>query len=165
MAGYISRLRMRGRITVFALMLIGVMLGMNTQAGAAGSNDNTATATTPPVIAKAQKAINKNDFAAAYGMLAAKESTYSKNADLYNLMGYSARKLGRYDDSMVHYTKALDINPKHKGALEYMGELYLTLGQPDQAKTLLARLAQICTFGCEEKRELQEAIAKYESEN
>ena len=119
----------------------------------------------PPAMRLNQKAINKNDFAAAYDILAAKESAYSKNADLYNLMGYSARKLGRYDDSMVHYTKALDINPKHKGALEYMGELYLTLGQPDQAKTLLARLAKICTFGCEEKRELQEAIAKYESEN
>ena len=165
MAGYISRLRMNGHFTVFVFVMIGVMLGMNTQASAAGSGDYTATATTPPVIAKAQKAINKNDFAAAYDMLAANESTYSKNADLYNLMGYSARKLGRYDDSMAHYTKALDINPKHKGALEYMGELYLTLGQPDQAKTLLARLAKICTFGCEEKRELQEAIARYESEN
>jgi hypothetical protein len=66
---------------------------------------------------------------------------------------------------MTHYTKALDINPKHKGALEYMGELYLTLEQPEQAKALLARLTKICTFGCEEKRELQEAIARYESEN
>ncbi len=80
-------------------------------------------------------------------------------------MGFSARKLGRYDDSMMYYTKALDINPKHKGALEYMGELYLTLEQPEKAKALLARLEKICTFGCEEKRELQEAIAKWEAEN
>ena len=46
-----------------------------------------------------------------------------------------------------------------------MGELYLTLEQPEKAKALLARLEKICTFGCEEKRELQEAIGLNGKEN
>ncbi|MEC8729018.1 MAG: tetratricopeptide repeat protein [Candidatus Puniceispirillales bacterium] len=159
------RMGLRGWILIFAVTLVAGLLGFSKQGLAAGGGDYTATPTTPPAIAKAQKAINKNDFAAAYAILSQNENQYKNNADLYNLMGFSARKLGRYDDSMAYYTKALDINPKHKGALEYMGELYLTLEQPEKAKALLARLEQICTFGCEEKRELQEAIAKWEAEN
>ena len=132
---------------------------------AAGSSSGDSTSSQPAVISAAEKAIKKGQFADAYQMLAEKQSQYSKNADLYNLMGYSARKLERYEDSMAHYQRALDIDPKHKGPLEYLGELYLTLNQPDDAKAMLAKLNKICFLGCEEKAELAEAISAWEADN
>ena len=119
----------------------------------------------PAIIVKAEKAIKKGQFADAYKVLSENEQQHSNNADLYNLMGYSARKLELFDDSMAHYQKALSIDPKHKGALEYLGELYLTLDQPDNAKVILGKLKSICFLGCEEKTELSDAIKKWEATN
>ena len=59
---------------------------------------------------------------------------------------------------MVYYDKALAMDPSHKGALEYQGELFVTLGQIDKAKANLARLNRICLFGCEEYDDLKAAI-------
>ena len=50
------------------------------------------------------------------------------NADMLNLLAYSQRKLKRFDEALVNYQKALDIEPEHRGANEYLGELYLQLG-------------------------------------
>ena len=66
-----------------------------------------------------------------------------------------------YADAIAHYDKALAINPKHKGALEYKGELYLTLGNLAGAEELLARLNKTCSFNCSEVRDLKDAIAAY----
>jgi Flp pilus assembly protein TadD len=52
----------------------------------------------------------------------------SKNADALNLLGYSYRKTGNFVNSLRYYQKALTIKPEHRGALEYLGELYLQTG-------------------------------------
>jgi hypothetical protein len=59
---------------------------------------------------------------------------------------------------MIYYNKALAMNPLHRGALEYQGELYVEMGQVGKAKENLAKLKGICPFGCEEYGDLQEAI-------
>src|SRR5882672_8684017 len=52
------------------------------------------------------------------------------NADWNNLMGYSLRKAPTPDFAGAEkfYNEALRIDPKHRGALEYSGELYLQTG-------------------------------------
>ena len=62
------------------------------------------------------------------------------------------------DKAFVYYEKALSLDPPHKEAHEYIGELYLKLKQPEKAKEHLAKLDSICFFGCEEFDELKEAI-------
>merc|ERR1711871_605605 len=57
--------------------------------------------------------------------------TRSKQADKYNLLGFTARKSGDLKSAGVYCEKALEINPKHIQALEYQGELYLQLGEID----------------------------------
>ena len=74
----------------------------------------------------------------------------SRNADALNYMGFSYRKLGRYELALNYYTRALKVNPDHKGANEYIGEAYLELNQPEKAKTHLDRLAKLCDSSCEE---------------
>ena len=63
-----------------------------------------------------------------------------------NLLGYSHRNLKMNDKAFVYYEKALSLDPRHKGAHEYIGELYLKLKQPEKAKEHLAKLDSICFF-------------------
>ena len=84
--------------------------------------------------------------------------TPSKEADKYNLLGFTARKSGDLNVAAEYYKKALEINPKHIQALEYQGELYLQLGEMEQAKKNLEKIKTICWFICKEKKMLEEAI-------
>jgi Flp pilus assembly protein TadD len=83
-----------------------------------------------------------------------------KDADGYNLLGYSSRWLGKYDEAFAAYDKALALDPKHKGALEYSGVAYLKVNQKEKAQAQLAKLQAICT-SCEETTDLAKAIADY----
>jgi len=87
------------------------------------------------------------------------------NADMLNLMAYSQRKLKHFDVAMNYYQKALRIDPQHRGANEYLGELYLQLGQPNKAEERLEVLDKECFFGCDEFDELEAAIAEYRKQN
>lgn len=84
------------------------------------------------------------------------------DADVANLLGYSNRKLKNYEEALKYYQRALSINPKHKGANEYLGELYLETGKIDKAKERLAVLDDVCFFSCSEYRALKRSIANYE---
>ena len=79
-------------------------------------------------------------------------------ADKYNLLGFTSRKSGDLNAAAEYYKKALEINPKHIQALEYQGELYLQLGEIEQAKKNLEKIKTICWFICKEKKMLEEAI-------
>jgi tetratricopeptide (TPR) repeat protein len=93
--------------------------------------------------------------------------------DAHNLMGFAYRKLGDYDKALEAYDRALELNPHHRGALEYLGEAYLELDRPGLAKDMLDRLAAECQriavgvagggwqSGCEEWQELNEAYRAY----
>jgi len=87
------------------------------------------------------------------------------NADWNNLMGYSLRKGPTPDFAGAEkfYNEALRINPRHRGALEYSGELYLVTGDLAKAEQRLATLDKACTFGCEEFTDLKKAIAQYKA--
>jgi len=87
------------------------------------------------------------------------------NADMLNLMAYSQRKLKHFDIAMDYYQQALSIEPQHRGANEYLGELYLQLGQPDKAEERLEVLDKECFFGCDEFDKLEAAIAEYRKQN
>lgn len=83
----------------------------------------------------------------------------SRNADAWNGAGFALRKLGRFDAAFEAYGRALAIDPDHLGANEYLGELYLLTGEPGKAEERAAILRRACPEGCEELRELEEAIA------
>ena len=85
------------------------------------------------------------------------------NADAWNFIGFSHRNLKNLDRALPAYNKALAINPKHRGANEYLGELYLQIGDLAKAEERLEKLDDICFFGCEEYRDLKAAIEAYKS--
>ena len=87
----------------------------------------------------------------------------SGDADWNNLMGYSLRKGPAPDFASAEkfYNEALRIDPRHRGALEYSGELYLQTGDLARAEQRLAALDKACRFGCSEYSDLKKAIAQY----
>ena len=87
----------------------------------------------------------------------------STNADAFNMLGYSNRKLGNTKEAFDYYNKALDLDPRHRGTHEYIGRLYLNLSQPEKAKTHLDKLDKICFFACDEYMTLKKAIEDYEN--
>ena len=87
------------------------------------------------------------------------------SADWNNLMGYSLRKGATpdYAGAEKHYNEALRIDPAHRGALEYSGELYLMMGELPKAEQRLGALEKVCGMKCEEYGDLKKAIASYKS--
>jgi tetratricopeptide (TPR) repeat protein len=82
------------------------------------------------------------------------------SAEANNLLGYSLRKTGDYKNAQGFYLKALKLNPKHKGAHEYLGELYVEIGQMKKAQQMLAQLEKLCgNKTCEEYEDLAGFIA------
>ena len=70
-----------------------------------------------------------------------------------------------FKSAIVFYTKALKVKPSPRGAHEYMGELYLQMGDLARAEEHLARLDKICFFGCGEYTDLKKAIKAYKAKH
>lgn len=87
------------------------------------------------------------------------------DADWNNLMGYTLRKASPPDLAAAEkfYNEALRINPKHRGALEYSGELYLMQGDLPKAEQRLAALDKVCFLPCEEYNDLKKAVARFKA--
>ena len=88
-----------------------------------------------------------------------------QNANGWNFIGFTSRKLGKYDDAEVYYKTGLEISPNHEGILSYQGELFLQTGRYELAVENLEKLADLCKFNCTEKKALSDAIVQYKSEN
>jgi tetratricopeptide (TPR) repeat protein len=118
---------------------------------------DTITSRDAPDLSTVRAKIKAKDFKAALAELTPMLATY-QHADVYNLMGFALRKTGDYQQAYTFYRKALDFDPDHKGALEYLGELYVETGEIEKAKENAVRLKQLCPSGCEELADLEKAI-------
>jgi tetratricopeptide (TPR) repeat protein len=107
----------------------------------------------------ALKLIKNKSFKLAIENLNKAEKNSKLDPDIYNYLGFSYRKMGNMKLASLNYEKALKIDPKHKGALEYQGEMFITLGQLDKAKANLKKLSSVCFLGCDEEKKLKNSIA------
>ena len=120
-----------------------------------------------PKLEQARNAIGKQDWAGARNILREAVARNPQSADYHNLYAYSIRKGVNPAMDLVfrHYNEALRLDPKHRGAHEYIGEAYLMSGNVAKAKEHLAQLDRLCTFGCEEYTKLKKDIAAYEQQH
>lgn len=133
------------------LLLCGLMA-----ASPAGAVD-TPPSTDLPDLSAIRAQIYSGDYETAIAELTDLTAT-TRHADLYNLLGYANRKLGRYEESGRWYAEALYYAPDHRPALEYQGELFLALGDVEAARGNLDMLALFCPEGCPERDTLAAAI-------
>ena len=140
-----------------------LIINSNNVFSAGSSSNSNDDKTKSLAFSSAEKLINKKQFSDAILKLNDALASDSKNADIYNYLGFSHRKLGKMEQAAVYYNKALEINPKHKGALEYQGEMYLTLNQIGKAEENLRKLDKICFLGCSEFDKLKKSIVDKKS--
>jgi Flp pilus assembly protein TadD len=154
----LSLLRWSRPAAVRARILAAVLV---TVAGMAQAADNPVVEPAADKLASARSHIQAKRWPAAIEELKRLNATAS--ADWNNLMGYSLRKQATpdLDGAERFYNEALRIDPRHRGALEYSGELYLMKGDLARAEQRLAALDKAYTFGCEEYTDLKNAVARF----
>lgn len=99
--------------------------------------------------------INEHRYQDAIEALERARATFGAHPDVLTYLGFANRKLGRYEIAVRYYRQALAATPNHKGAIEYYGELMVERGDMAGARQMLAKLDDLCTFGCAEADELR----------
>ena len=152
------------RVAILGIAL--ALAAFSPPALAMGGNPDPAPAPKPPAAQSdsgytaAEKTVKAKQYEQAIKMLEQVLAKEPRNVDAMNYLAYSHRELGRFDVSMGYYRQALAINANHRGANEYLGQLYLRMGKTKEARAQLAKLQKICGRGCEEYESLRTAIAQ-----
>ena len=144
-------------IVIFCLFLSQI-------AFAAGTDDSNDTSSYDSNYKLGLELIKKEKYKSAIGkfkILINKKSDNYTQADIYNYLGYTHRKLKDYDTAETYYLKALKLDSDHLGALEYMGELFLETDRIEEAKNLLQKLKSVAGESSNEYLELSFLINNY----
>jgi tetratricopeptide (TPR) repeat protein len=102
--------------------------------------------------------INEARYEDALWALRAAGVALGPHPDVLTYIGFANRKLHNYEVAISYYSAALQLDPTHRGANEYLGEYFVETGQLAKARRQLASLETICNFGCEEAEELRRWI-------
>jgi cytochrome c-type biogenesis protein CcmH/NrfG len=145
------------RPLIIALLAMPLAIRADEGTGSGTSSD--------PVLQQARTAVARQDFGAAAAILRAALAKAPANPEYHNLYAYALRKGANPNMDVVfeHYLEALRLDPRHRGAHEYLGEAYLLVGDVQRAREQLTQLDRLCFFGCEEYSDLKKAIAEYEA--
>ena len=108
---------------------------------------------------KATKQLKEEDYKSALKTLKKYTKSKKKDADGWTLLAFTNRKLKNYSEAESLYTKALNLDPNNKVAIEYQGELFVELGRIEEANANLAKLKTLCPNSCEELEMLKEYIS------
>jgi cytochrome c-type biogenesis protein CcmH/NrfG len=137
------------------------------RAAGGGSDDSIGRGAKPadPAIEAIQAAVAKSDWARARVLARESVEKDPQNADYHNLYAYALRRGDKPEMDLVfrHYNEALRLDPRHRGAHEYLGEAYLQTGNLARAKEELRALDDLCFFPCKEYATLKQAIADFEA--
>jgi len=77
------------------------------------------------------------------------------NPDILNYLGFANRKVDNFKDAEIYYLMGLEIDPKHVGINEYLGELYVITKRHNLA---IERLEVLSDCNCKEYQELKDVI-------
>ena len=114
-----------------------------------------------PDFAAGKVAMEKKDWKEAVRRFQQTALREPDNADVQNFLGFGFRHLGQFDLAFTHYKRAIELNPRHRGAHEYIGEAYLMVNDLPNAEKHLATLREICLLPCEELADLEKAVKRH----
>ncbi len=137
------------------------LLGSAPTWAAGGGGDTTSETPVDPDFRAGVQAVKSQAWPEVVARMGAVVRRNARNADAWNYLGYAYRHLGEMDKSFSHYERALQIDPDHRGAREYLGEAYLQVGKVAEAEAQLRALDKICWLPCEEHRDLAAKLAQF----
>lgn len=146
-------------IILFNLLLIISCKSFAAGGDSSDSNSSDGYVPKPWGYSKALKFIKNEQYQEAIQKLEKflEKSKYSRDPDILNHYAFALRKTKNLLKAEEYYKKALAIEPDHRGALEYIGELYVDTNRLELAKSTLQKLEK-CR--CEEFAELKDYINK-----
>jgi Flp pilus assembly protein TadD len=144
-----------------ALVPVWVAAALAVAPGPAAAVDSGAPPSVTREHAEGKAAIDAKNWNAAIASLTAAAQRESRNADVQNLLGYAYRNIGQLEPAFKHYQRALQLDPRHLGAHEYIGEAYLLANNLAKAEEHLATLKRFCPGVCEEYDDLKRKIDQY----
>ena len=150
----------RDRRAIVAAALLGLVSALPAAAVADPTVEDKGAAVDPD-FAAGRASIEAKNWSAAIRALSSAALRDTRNADIQNYLGYAYRHLGQMDLAFKHYNRAIELDPRHRGAHEYVGETYLLVGDVAGAEKHLAALREICLLPCDELKDLEAAIARY----
>jgi tetratricopeptide (TPR) repeat protein len=86
-----------------------------------------------------------------------------KDERVLTYIGFATRKLGHVDEALPMYERALALNPDYAVARAYLGEAFLTKGQPEQARVQLSEIERRCGATCAPYVDLKGHIQDFEA--
>jgi tetratricopeptide (TPR) repeat protein len=146
------------------MALLAASLGVVPPATADPTDEDPSGPSADPDVVAGKKALDDKRWVDAIKALSSAALRDTRNADIQNYLGYAHRNAGQMDKAFAHYERALKLNPRHRGAHEYVGEAYLMVGKPAQAQEHLKALQAICLLPCEELDDLKAKIDRYQRE-
>ena len=145
-----------------ALIAVAITLGaMSLTAGAEPYEDNPSAAASDPDYAAGKAAMDQKNWPEAVKRFHQAALRDPESADLHNYLGFSYRNLKQMDLAFKFYKRSIQLNPRHRGAHEYIGEAYLMVNDLANAEKHLAALRNICLLPCEELADLEKAVKDY----
>src|SRR5262245_51257046 len=111
-------------VRIAALAVAMTLLG-SINAFSVDTDETPASATTADGLNSARALVDAQKYDDALPALQKLDQQSPNNPDILNLIGFSLRKTGKMTEALDYYNRALAINPHHRGANEYLGELYL----------------------------------------
>lgn len=151
----------RTLLSLVVLLAATTLSGHSALAAGGGGGDSAPAAVEDPDYVAGKQAVEAKNWQAALDAFDKVVAKDSGNANAHNYLGYTYRKSGKLDLAFKHYEEALRLNPKHRGAHEYLGEAYLMVNNLVKAEEHLKVLDRLCLFGCEEYDDLKKAVAEY----
>ena len=149
-------------IFLFILSFNNLLFAAGGDGGSSGGSDSSSTLLYDQAVKLVKRAgkleKKENDekakklYSQAFKKLKTAYESDKKNADILNYMGFTSRKTGNFEEAENYYLKGLDLDPKHNGINEYLGELYVQTNRIDKANE---RLAVLKNCNCEEYQELE----------
>ena len=130
-------------------------------AGGGGDEAPPSARSKDPDYTAAMAAVKSKDWKQVVERMGAYTQREPNDADGWNELGHAHRRLGDMQPAFEAYGKALKIDPKHRGAHEYLGEAYLQVGDLPKAEQELKTLDKLCFLPCEEYTDLKQGIEAY----
>ena len=146
-------------VVVFSAGVLSALIPLNLRAEP--YEDNPAASASDPDYAAGKTAIADKNWPEAIKRFQQAALRDPDSADLHNYLGYSYRNLKQMELAFKYYHRSLELNPRHRGAHEYVGEAYLIMGDVQSAERHLAALREICLIPCEELDDLDKAVKQY----
>jgi tetratricopeptide (TPR) repeat protein len=153
--------KMRCVTSVLAALALQCTAPLVSPAWAVDTEETPAVSQADPDYVAGKKAVAAEDWNRAIALLSKAALRDDNNADIHNLLGFAYRHVGDFERAFAHYNRALSLNPRHRGAHEYMGVAYLLQDNLPKADEHLAALAKICLVPCEEYEDLKKEIDEY----